>query len=75
MESVTQTTEHTQAGDVDRAEATTDPVTHISARKLNILTLVVAVVLIAGGITVEQINRRAGPARSWRVRTCGRTTS
>lgn len=58
MESVTQTTEHTQAGDVDRAEATTDPDTHISARKLNILTLVVAVVLIAGGITVEQINRR-----------------
>lgn len=55
---MSQTTEKAHAGEVDRAEATTDPDIQISSNTLNILALVVTVVLVAGGITVEQINRR-----------------
>lgn len=57
MEQVTQTTENFQSAEVDRAEATTDSSGQMSSRKLNILTVIIAVVLVAGGITVEQIKR------------------
>lgn len=41
----------------DRAQAAVEESSTLSSRTLNILTLVVAVLLIAGGITVEQIQR------------------
>lgn len=57
MEQVTQTTDNSQSAEVDRAEATTDSSGQMSSRKLNILTVVIAAVLVVGGITVEQIKR------------------
>lgn len=41
----------------DRAQAAVEESSMLSSRTLNILTLVVAVLLVAGGITVEQIQR------------------
>lgn len=41
----------------DRAQAAVEESSTLSSRTLNIVTLVVAVLLIAGGITIEQIQR------------------
>lgn len=43
--------------DVDRSEATVDGSSELSSRTLNLLAVGAAVVLVAGGITIEQINR------------------